>query len=342
MKTHKKVGLYVGKFVAYHKGHQYYINKFARSCDILHLVLCANTKTDMVPYEKRQDWLMNDMKEGLVTVRQKIKFHLSVEDAIPPYPDGIQEWCKWIENLVEDKIDIMFGNDDYVNECANIFGAYYYSPDGSRKNFNVSSTKIVKGGLKYYDYLTDSAKPYFNKEVLITGPESSGKTTLCKQLATFFEAPFVEEYGRSYEEETLRRFNLRCTQWGIEDYEKIARRQDEMIRDISAKPDRKLTFIDTDAIITEMFCELYLKKTSERLKDIILSQKFDLIIYLDPTGTKWVDDGLRFMEDQRSEVGELIKNKLTNLGRDFILVKNENGYQKRFEDIKQIIKAKFY
>ncbi len=35
-------------------------------------------------------------------------------------------------------------------------------------------------------------------KIIITGPESSGKTTLCKALANHFTIPFSKEYAREY------------------------------------------------------------------------------------------------------------------------------------------------
>ena len=35
-------------------------------------------------------------------------------------------------------------------------------------------------------------------KIIVTGPESSGKTTLSKVLSTHFEIPFTEEYAREY------------------------------------------------------------------------------------------------------------------------------------------------
>jgi HTH-type transcriptional repressor of NAD biosynthesis genes len=341
MKTQNKAGLYVGKFVAYHQGHQYYINKFARSCDLLHLVLCVNTKTDLTSFEVRKNWLTKDLNWGLASVREKIKFHISFEDKITPYPDGIHEWCKWIEDLTQDKIDIIFGNDDYVKQCASILGAEHYSPDFERKLFNISSTKIIKSGLKYYDYLTEVAKPYFNKKILITGVESAGKSTLCRKLALHFNMPLVEEYGRKYEEQSIQQYNLRCTYWKVEDYEVIAETQNKLIEDQIEKPGNKLVFIDTDAMITEMYCELYLKKTSEKLSKIISNQNFDLIIFLDHSNTEWVNDGIRFMESQRNEVSEILKKKMRNIGREYIEIKNDKGYDFRFEEIIKLIESKF-
>lgn len=341
MKTNKKIGLYVGKFVAYHKGHQYYINKFARSCDILNLVLCSNTKTDLVPYQVRHNWLQKDLKQGLFNVKDKIKLHLSMEDDITPYPDGIREWCNWIEHLTQNKIDIIFGNDDYVKECSYILGAKYYCPDHDRKFFNISSTKIFKSGLKYYDFLTDVSKPYFNKKILFLGAESSGKTSLCKKLSLYFKAPFVAEYGRIYEEQTVKFFNKRCSEWKVEDYEKIAATQSQMIQNLIEKPNNKLIFVDTDSLTTKLYCELYLGRSSSKLKDYVAAQNFDLIILLDHSDTNWVDDGIRTLQGRREEVLEKIKNNLTDLNREFILVKNKEGYESRFEEVKNLIKNKF-
>jgi HTH-type transcriptional regulator, transcriptional repressor of NAD biosynthesis genes len=237
----------------------------------------------------------------------------------------------------------MFGNDDYVRECAKEFGAYYYSPDQDRGTFNISSTKIYTNGLKYYDYLAEVSKPYFNKKVLILGPESTGKSTLSKRLATFFDGKYIEEYGRSYEEMMISNFNRRCTTWDIKDYEFIAQRQDEMINDAMEKPS-KLIFVDTDALITQMYYELYMKrKASQKIEEIIKSQNFDLIIYLEHRNTDWVADGLRFLpdEDQRQQVADLIKQKLNYYGKDYHILDNSGGYEQRFETAKELIRKTF-
>jgi GTPase SAR1 family protein len=35
-------------------------------------------------------------------------------------------------------------------------------------------------------------------KIILTGPESTGKTTLAKQLADYFHAPLVQEYARIF------------------------------------------------------------------------------------------------------------------------------------------------
>ena len=35
-------------------------------------------------------------------------------------------------------------------------------------------------------------------KIIVTGPESSGKTTLCKALSKHYKLPFTKEYARKY------------------------------------------------------------------------------------------------------------------------------------------------
>ena len=35
-------------------------------------------------------------------------------------------------------------------------------------------------------------------KIIVTGPESSGKTNLCKELSKYFKIPFTKEFAREY------------------------------------------------------------------------------------------------------------------------------------------------
>ncbi|MDC1189148.1 ATP-binding protein [Flavobacteriales bacterium] len=40
--------------------------------------------------------------------------------------------------------------------------------------------------------------PKIMKKVVVIGPESTGKSTLCEDLARFFKIDFLKEYARTY------------------------------------------------------------------------------------------------------------------------------------------------
>ena len=44
-------------------------------------------------------------------------------------------------------------------------------------------------------------------KIILTGPESSGKTTLCKALSQHFHLPFSKEYAREYLDGLNRDYN---------------------------------------------------------------------------------------------------------------------------------------
>ncbi len=76
----------------------------------------------------------------------------------------------------------------------------------------------------------------------IIGPESTGKTTLCKELASMFGGACVGEYARGYVEGLGRAYTY-------EDVEMIARQQMDELRMTG------LCFYDTELIITKVWFE---------------------------------------------------------------------------------------
>jgi HTH-type transcriptional repressor of NAD biosynthesis genes len=341
MRKHIRNGLYVGKFMAYHKGHQNCINRFSYLCDKLNLIICGNTKTDLIPLEIRKNWLERELQSTKFINRNKIKLHTLIEDNITPYPEGLKEWCNVVENLIQEKVDVMFGNEDYVRESAREFGSAYFIPDQARTYINVSSTKIIKNGLKYYDFLADVTKPYFNKKVLLIGAESTGKSTLCRKLSAFFDGKYVGEYGREYEEESIRHFNRNCKEWSVNDYNYVAKIQNQQIEELMSKPNNRLVFVDTDALITQLYCQEYIHIGSKVIDEIIKKQKYDLIFFLSHNNTNWVADGIRNLENQRDKISNVILEKMKEFNKEYRIIDNNEGYDKRFIIVKNIIKDKF-
>ncbi|HVZ12241.1 MAG TPA: adenylyltransferase/cytidyltransferase family protein [Patescibacteria group bacterium] len=105
-----KVGLVVGRFQPFHKGHLYLLNEVLKACDkIIIAVGSSNVSNENNPlsYATRVEMLKKViLEEGLG--KRVIK--------IVPSPDDPSD-DKWLELLLKEagKIDIAFGNNEWTN-----------------------------------------------------------------------------------------------------------------------------------------------------------------------------------------------------------------------------------
>jgi nicotinamide riboside kinase len=83
-----------------------------------------------------------------------------------------------------------------------------------------------------------------HNRIVITGPESTGKTTLSQNLAEHYKTQWLPEYARTYIEKLNRPYSQ-------DDVLHIAKKQVELEEEL-AKNNQNL-FIDTDLIITKVW-----------------------------------------------------------------------------------------
>ena len=84
------------------------------------------------------------------------------------------------------------------------------------------------------------------KKVVLFGPESTGKTTLAKQLAAHFKSDWVPEYAREYLQQKWDETKEICTK---EDLPVIAAGQMALENQKASTTDTIL-FCDTDLLVT--------------------------------------------------------------------------------------------
>lgn len=116
--------------------------------------------------------------------------------------------------------------------------------------------------------------------IAITGPESSGKTTLTKALAEALGWRSAFEYAREYLENTNGAY-------GFDDLEKIAEGHFDRI-----KGDDLDIVVDTDFIVMKVWSDVRFGKTAEKIKELINRNLFDLHIVCMPD-IPWEPDPLR-------------------------------------------------
>ena len=99
------------------------------------------------------------------------------------------------------------------------------------------------------------------KKIVAIGPESTGKSSLCTQLAEYFKTKWVPEYAREY-------LMTNGTSYQYEDLLKIANGQIEgeetIVKKLLLSPlpvsHSPLLFIDTDLTVIKVWSEFVFNK----------------------------------------------------------------------------------
>ena len=137
------------------------------------------------------------------------------------------------------------------------------------------------------------------KKIVIIGPESTGKSTLCEQLAAHYKSLWCPEYARKY---LLTHGN----KYNYDDLLIIAKGQVNLENEYITKmneidsrlptPNSRLLFIDTDMYVMKVWCEYVFGKCHRFINDQIAGRKYDLYL-LCSTDLPWVKDELREYPD---------------------------------------------
>lgn len=147
------------------------------------------------------------------------------------------------------------------------------------------------------------------KKIVVIGPESTGKSTLCEQLAAHYKTEWVREYAREY-------LLSHGTNYTFDDLLTIAKGQiageesgigNRALRAIdneghNYKPqtiNHKPIFIDTDMYVMKVWAEYVFGRCHHWILNRIVERKYDLYLLCHPD-LPWVKDELREYPDQRT------------------------------------------
>lgn len=131
------------------------------------------------------------------------------------------------------------------------------------------------------------------KKIVITGPESTGKSTLCERLAEHYNTVWVKEYAREY-------LLTNGTNYTFENLSDIAKGQlrleEDAILQLNNSANQPLLFIDTDMYVMKVWCEFVFGKCHQWILNEIVKRKYDLYLLCN-VDAPWVKDELREYPD---------------------------------------------
>jgi nicotinamide riboside kinase len=155
-------------------------------------------------------------------------------------------------------------------------------------------------------------------KIALFGPESTGKTTLAKQLAAYYKTEWVPEYAREYLQE---KWNTKQQICNIDDMLPIAYGQTQLENE-SAIIANKYLFCDTNLLVTKVFSEVYYNYCDPLLDQAAREHEYDLF-FLTDIDVPWEKDDLRDSPDQRASVFAIFKQSLIDNKKPFITLSGD-------------------
>ena len=143
------------------------------------------------------------------------------------------------------------------------------------------------------------------RKIVILGPESTGKSTLCEALAKHYHTVWCPEYARQYLSEN-------GTDYTYENLLTIAKGQ-LAGEDASVEKARDLLIIDTDMYVMKVWCEYVFNNCHPFILEKINERKYDAYLLCD-IDLPWAADEMREYPNEapRKELFTIYKELLIN------------------------------
>lgn len=175
-------------------------------------------------------------------------------------------------------------------------------------------------------------------KIVLFGPESTGKTTLAKELAIHYKTSWVPEYMREYLEEKWKTKKETIVR---EDLIPIAKGQLEQEKKQSEKAN-KLLICDTNLLELKVYSEYYYNGyCPDFINEKATKNEYDiyLLTYVD---VPWEADRLRDRPENREEMFLLFKNELEKYNFPYVVMKGnrEERLNKAIQVIDDLIAKK--
>ena len=154
------------------------------------------------------------------------------------------------------------------------------------------------------------------KRVVVTGSESTGKTTLAEHLARRFDTVWVPEYARAYVD---RKTLVTGQPLDASDVEPIARGQ-MAAEDRAMATGRGVVVLDTDLVSTTVYARHYYGECPPWIEQAARDRRGALYLLCD-IDVPWIADPARDLPHRREHVHGLFVTALDALGTRYVTIR---------------------
>lgn len=170
------------------------------------------------------------------------------------------------------------------------------------------------------------------KKIVILGPESTGKSSLCESLAIHYNTIWCPEYARQF-------LNENATEYSYDDLLTIAKGQ-IAVEDAHVEKANNMLIIDTDLHVMKVWCEYVFNNCHPFILEKINERKYDAYLLCD-IDLPWTADEMREYpnEEPRKELFTIYKDLLINQKTPWGIVSGtgETRIQNAIELIQKLI-----
>jgi len=297
-------GLVIGKFYPPHAGHSYLIAAAGEQVETLTVLLCRKAG-ESPEADLRAMWLQELHPKAQIRIIEDIG-----ED------DNSALWADYTIRFLGYAPDVVFTSEDYGRPYAYYLGCDHVLVDRERRHMPCAGREIRKAPLENWSFLSPPVRAYYALRIAIIGAESTGTTTLAKDLAHELRTAWVPEYGRLYSEAKLD--TRESEVWRTEEFVHIAQMQNQMEDELARTAD-KVLLCDTTAFATAVWHERYLGFRSSAVEVLSEGRYYGLHLL---TGDEipFVQDGLRDGELIRHWMHDRFRAELNSRGLRYLLV----------------------
>ncbi|MDR2466126.1 MAG: AAA family ATPase [Prevotellaceae bacterium] len=308
-----------GKFLPFHKGHEALIRFALSKCDFLSVLICRGDN-EKISGETRREWIescFGNIPGLTINIFDYNESELPRTSVASREVSGL--WAEKFKTLFPD-CRFVITSEPYGYFVAEYMNIEHIMFDVRRALFPVSATAIRSDWLACRDFMPESVRRYFMRKVVVSGTESTGKTTLTQRLALHYGCVCVPEAGRD--------IISNSKSFSYDDLHIVAREHARRILEAerSAAP---LVVIDTDIHITKSYARFMFQKDLPASRQICDANRAHLYLYL-KNDLEYVQDGTRLDRKERDMLDECHRKTLEAHSIPFVEIGGRDP-QARFE-----------